>query len=270
MARPGDKQKKKGRPVGSTTKVKKPTGSQQPYRKASGPPAPKVAHALRTPAGKKISNAQKKKATAALTAEAVIAHQLKGIKSGDNTLEPYMLKPSHVVNGLSLPTYPSPEIITAMAHLVKQGSFPVVAARALGVSAALFEEWVQKGFEDPSSVFGQMIAALDIADAQDEITDIQMVTAGVRSWAALAWKRERKSAKRWGLKGRQDGGVPMEDYVTPKKTASKQIPDANTAATILETLEALGALSILNVAEQTGIDPSLVNAEEPEDADADD
>ncbi len=184
MATAAEPKKKQGRPFNTPTKVKKPKGSQQPHKRPMGSQTPKKAQALRTPAGKKLSNATKKKQTAALTAEAVIAQQMKGIKKDDNTLEPYMLKPSHVVDGLSLPTYPSPEIIKAMAHLVKQGSFPVVAARALGINAALFNKWVQMGFEDPKSVYAQMIAALDIADAQDEITDIQMVTAGVRSWAA--------------------------------------------------------------------------------------
>jgi len=176
-----------------------------------------------------------------MTAEALISSQLKGVDEFASLVQPYFLKISDVVRGVTLPMQPSDDIIRAIGHLVRLGNFPEVAARALGVRTHLFREWVALGLKDPHSSYGRLVAAIDIADAQDEISDVQLITIGVKHWSALAWKRERKTARRWKPKF-EHTIIGTDDYGGGGTPKYEHVPDANTAESILQTLQDLGVL----------------------------
>lgn len=230
-------------------------------RRQTAPTAPKVsrraAERLKTA---KMSKSRLKAGATPLSVENLIASQMAGRDEYDNCeVRPYIVKVSDIIRGAALPSEPSDDVIRAIAHLVRLGNFPEVAARAVGIRSYLFHEWIAAGVKDPTSQYGKLLAAVDLADAQDEVTDLQLITTGVKHWNSLAWKRERKTAKRWKAKFEATiRGVDERPATAPQY---EHVPDADTAASILETLEELGALSHVMPNNQ----PT-----EPEDTDDDD
>ncbi len=149
---------------------------------------------------------------------------------------------NELAEGMAVPQIPTVQLIKAMADLVKHGAHADTAARCVGVNARVFRHWCNLGIEDPDSIYGHMLRALDAADAQDEVTDIQLITLGIKNWQALAWKRERKTAKRW--RQQVAVGVTMVEEVLENSTrAQAAVNMGPPPETILETFERLGLLN---------------------------
>jgi hypothetical protein len=161
------------------------------------------------------------------------------------------IRPVKIMNG-KCPVEPSSRTIRAIAGLVKCGNVPDVAARACGVTKHQFNRWVQVGVREISAkdydhehptLYAALILAIDAADAQDECTDIMLISQRINGWQALGWKRERKSSSRWGNKAEMRVGITQD---TPLQM---ETPDRSTtidnAAEILAVVEQLGGIHIL-------------------------
>lgn len=149
---------------------------------------------------------------------------------------------------------PTEELIVSMCYLIKQGSTIDAAARAMGVPRSVFKRWVELGImelEDPNSIYGKMLLALDTADAQDEVSDLQMISLGARFWAALAWKRERKTPGRWGAKP-----TPLLDLDQHSRAADVPELNEDEAARVMAIMEMVGLLN-----QPQAADPSVIQAE---------
>jgi hypothetical protein len=147
---------------------------------------------------------------------------------------------------------PTDELIVSMCYLIKQGSTIEAAARAMGVPRSVFRRWIELGImemEDPHSTYGRMLLALDAADAQDEVSDLQLISMGARWWAALAWKRERKTPGRWGAKP-----TPLVDLDQHSRAADIPELQEDEAARVMAIMEMVG---LLNQPQ----DPSVIQAE---------
>lgn len=194
----------------------------------------------------KTGSAKKRKARIKKKKKAVnITTQVKGLF--DEELA--NLKPLDILAGNHLPDVPSEQLIKAVCNLVKIGVHGDVACRVFGIQATTFRYWCEKAVDDmvkgiQDSIFVRFIRALDIADAMDEATDIQLVTLGVKHWQALAWKRERKSGVRWGQKIQMAiggiEGMPIQTTIVDRAAVSTE-----KGAEILAILEATGTLSAL-------------------------
>lgn len=214
--------------------AKVPPKAKSKIRSSARHPGP------RTNNGTKIKGARKPLKN---TAAQLIKDQMRGLDDFDNKIQPCLLRVSDVVRGVELPSEPTDEIIRAIAHLVRIGNFPDVAARAVGVGISVYRRWIEEGLANPNSQYGKLVRAVDIADAQDEATDLQLITIGVKHWSSLAWKRERKTARRWKPKV-EHTIIGTEDFGRPKEQSINI--DINTASAILETLDNLGLLSKIN------------------------
>ena len=93
---------------------------------------------------------------------------------------------------------PTTEITRVMCLLVRAGNYPSVAARAIGVSMAKFNNWVEQALRFPNSVYADWFLAVDAADAMDECYDMSLISLMPKNWQAIAFKRSGKSAMRWG------------------------------------------------------------------------
>lgn len=167
------------------------------------------------------------------------------------------IKPVKIMAGKN-PLAPSARTIKAISGLVKCGNVPDVAARACGVTKHIFERWIREGVKeinaldyDPrtQTLYAALVLAIDAADAQDECTDLMLISARINGWQALGWKRERKSSARWGNKAEvRVGGVadqPIQIETTDKTTT------VDNAAEMLSVIEALGGIHLLTGAAQT-------------------
>lgn len=161
------------------------------------------------------------------------------------------IRPVKIVRGES-PLEPSLRTIKVISQLVRAGNVPDIAARACGVPRHVFNRWIQRGvveLNDPAydpkvpSLYAALVLAVDAADAQDECTDIMLISQRIDGWQALGWKRERKSSARWGNKAEvRVGGVA--DQPIQIETTTKEL-DVDQAANLLSILEATGALPAL-------------------------
>lgn len=129
---------------------------------------------------------------------------------------------------------PTPELTTAICYLIRSGATAHTAMRAMGIPRFVAQRWIQQGIaelEDPRSPLAKFVRAVDTAEAQDEVSDLQLITLGAKHWAALAWKRERKTPQRWGPKSQPTGDTEIP---LPVEAPSYQMEDAAKVLAILE------------------------------------
>lgn len=93
----------------------------------------------------------------------------------------------------------TPEVIDAVCLHILDGNYKEVAAPAAGLSVWTFRKWLTLGRKFPDGIYGQLVQAVQDAEAQAEITQAKrLYAAAVSEWqAAVAWL-ERKFPKRWG------------------------------------------------------------------------
>ncbi len=153
------------------------------------------------------------------------------------------------------PDEPSEDFLRVLGSLIATGTPPDVAARVMGVDYNLFRRWIALGLENPDTVYGTFLRVIDIADAQDEATDIHAITVGVKHWAALAWKRGRKSPKRWGDKVTHTFEAIVEEAKPKQEEVANILTERapHDAALILTMLESCGAYTM----PQVPYDPAL-------------
>lgn len=90
-----------------------------------------------------------------------------------------------------------------IAQLVEEGQHPVTAARACGVSAKTFHDWIQLGEtatedEDPYAVF---FRAVDEADARGEMALVARFSEATKGdWKAVESFAQRRYSRNWGNK----------------------------------------------------------------------
>jgi len=142
-------------------------------------------------------------------------------------------------------TAPSIKLTRTMCNLIRVGSHPVTASRALGIIPEQFWNWftlgvddIKKGIQSPFSGFVQSI---DAAAAQDEIIDISLISQRVNNWQALAWKLERKNRGRWGARV-EDGSSSSDDSRPSAPKEEQLVMSATKASEIAAILESVGAL----------------------------
>ena len=140
-----------------------------------------------------------------------------------------------ILKGKTLLAEPTFELCIAVSHLVKNGNNAEVACRAMGIPRSTIRSWIERGLaelDDPSSIYGKFVLAVDSADAQDEANDLMGITLGFKHWAALAWKRERKTAQRWSQKA-----APQSELVTLAmgEAPTYSVDEAALIMAILET-----------------------------------
>jgi hypothetical protein len=146
------------------------------------------------------------------------------------------------------PEDPGEELTKLVCLLIGAGAYPSVALRALGVGEGKARTWVERGMQDPESPCGKFLRAIDAAEARAEILDVAQINLGVRHWQALAWVRERRSAKRWAARYIDD--AELRPTVQPQPT----VPDYDQLAQVLSILHDAGALALPADASETIID----------------
>lgn len=214
-----------------------------PQATSPKPPSSKAGAHVR---GSHTGSKKKKKARTAARQKAVAQTQsIKGIVLE----ELQMLTPLEVLAGHILPDEPDEKLTAAACGLVKVGVHVDVACKCFGIDSLLFKRWADRATADfqrgEDTVFVRFFKALDLAEAQDEATDIQLVTLGVKHWQALAWKRERKTSQRWGQKIQAAVGGIAGMPILVQQTSDPGMMSAEKGAEILAILEATGGLGIL-------------------------
>ncbi len=137
------------------------------------------------------------------------------------------------------PSLPSASLVSAICALVRHGHNILPSAVALGVPKHTFEDWWVKGLNQPDSDYGLMIQAIEAAEAQGEILDIEKINNDPRA-TNLMWKRARRSRSRWG--GQAESQTQGIELPTIKHEHTVKM-DLDESAQMLGMLEVMGYLN---------------------------
>lgn len=113
----------------------------------------------------------------------------------------------------------SAELVASFSEYLKIGSYPDIAAAALGISRATMYLWLRRGSaeakrlektprakpKDSEALYLSFLNAYKQCRAQGELLDLAIITQAAQkgSWQAAAWKRERSAPDRWAMSKRE-------------------------------------------------------------------
>jgi hypothetical protein len=117
----------------------------------------------------------------------------------------------------------TPEIAASIIQLVRDGNYPVVAARSLGVNEKTFQAWLSHGerdFErgepsnvDPEGLQLELYLEVETAEAQFETGMVSTIRERIdanKNWTGHMTYLERRFPDRWGK--RYDAAPPVENW----------------------------------------------------------
>lgn len=112
-------------------------------------------------------------------------------------------------------------------NAVKAGNYIETAAAWAGISKDTLYNWLKKGARSRRGKFRAFAEAMEKAQAEAEMRDIQTIGQAALSgnWQASAWRLERKFPKKWGrvdrseVTGKDGGPVEVKGEVTGSEHA---------------------------------------------------
>ena len=121
------------------------------------------------------------------------------------------------------PTKLTPEVQERIVQALRAGNYQETAAAYAGIGESTFYEWMERGRDEPGSVYSEFVEAVTKAKADAEVRDVALIDKAATdgSWQAAAWKLERKFPHRWGRVNRTEisgpDGAPVKVEVDAKR-----------------------------------------------------
>jgi transposase len=111
----------------------------------------------------------------------------------------------------------TPETQDKIIQYLRRGAYVETAAAAAGVNKETFYDWLRQGAAKPDSKFGEFSDAVDKAQAESEVNDLEVITKAAEkgNWNASAWRLERKNPGRWGYAKRNEVDEQEDDTKKP-------------------------------------------------------
>lgn len=119
----------------------------------------------------------------------------------------------------------TPEIAASIVQLIRDGNYPTIAAKSLGVSEATFKNWLSHGerdFErgepsqaDPEGLQLELFLEVEMAEAVFETGMVKTIKERIdanKNWTGHMTYLERRFPDRWGK--RYDAAPPVENWET--------------------------------------------------------
>lgn len=104
----------------------------------------------------------------------------------------------------------TPEVQDAIVQAIKLGNYQETAAKYAGISESTFYGWLERGKQEPGSIYSEFLEAVEKAKADSEVRDVALIQKAATdgSWQAAAWKLERKFPHKWGRMVRAEVSGP--------------------------------------------------------------
>ena len=121
------------------------------------------------------------------------------------------------------------EVQSAIVAALRAGNYQETAAAYAGISEATFYAWLERGRNEPQSIYSEFLEAVERAKAAAEVRDIALIDKAAQdgSWQAAAWKLERKYPNRWGRINRTEisgpEGAAVQIEVSAKQTLAEKL-----------------------------------------------
>ncbi len=93
--------------------------------------------------------------------------------------------------------------LAILLPLLREGNFRECAAAKAGITDRALRKWVAYGDEEHEQYapeWGEIRAAILLAEADAEIASVALIRAGDPQWKSHAWWLERSRVTRWGQK----------------------------------------------------------------------
>jgi transposase len=127
------------------------------------------------------------------------------------------------------PTKLTPEVQERIITALRAGNYQETAANYAGISAKTFYEWMQRGKDEPESIYRDFREAVEKAKSDAEVRDLYLIDQAAQSgsWQAAAWKLERKFPQKWGRVNRTEisgpEGKPLKVEVDHKQALLEKL-----------------------------------------------
>ena len=115
------------------------------------------------------------------------------------------------------PTKLNADLQQRIVKFMGAGAYIETAAAAAGISKVTLYSWLHRGAagEEPFAAF---LNAVDVAQSEADLRDLAVIrkAAAEGTWAAAAWRLERRHPDQWGrrlveVSGRDGGPIEHED-----------------------------------------------------------
>jgi hypothetical protein len=119
----------------------------------------------------------------------------------------------------------TPEIAASIVQLIREGNYPVIAARSLGVNERTFKNWLSSGERDvergepsqtdPEGLMLELYLEVEMAEAVFETGMVKTIKERIdanKNWTGHMTYLERRFPDRWGK--RYDAAPPVENWET--------------------------------------------------------
>lgn len=116
----------------------------------------------------------------------------------------------------------TPDLQDAIVSAIRMGNYVETAVAYAGIHKDTFYTWMQRGKDEPGSIYADFSDAVEKAKADSEVRDVALIqkAANDGSWQAAAWKLERKFPHKWGRMVRAEvsgpEGAPIKVEVDAK------------------------------------------------------
>jgi hypothetical protein len=106
------------------------------------------------------------------------------------------------------------ELADRLVALLQAGNYVAVAAREVGISRAVFYQWIDRGASSAAvdRPYRELRERVEHAKAQAEARNVASIANAARqNWQAAAWLLERQYPDRWGRTSVRLRDTPVED-----------------------------------------------------------
>jgi hypothetical protein len=102
------------------------------------------------------------------------------------------------------------EVQDRIVAALRAGNYQETAAAYAGISRTAFFDWLERGRNEPESIYAVFLDAVEKAKADAEVRDVALIDKAAHdgSWQAAAWKLERKFPNKWGRVNRTEISGP--------------------------------------------------------------
>ena len=121
----------------------------------------------------------------------------------------------------------TPELQDKIVQAIRMGNYVETAVAYAGIHKDTFYNWLQRGKDEPGSIYADFSDAVEKAKADSEVRDVALIEKAATdgSWQAAAWKLERKFPQKWGRVTRTEitgaEGKPISVEVDAKTELKK-------------------------------------------------
>lgn len=125
------------------------------------------------------------------------------------------------------PTKLTPELQADLIEALEHGMHQESACNRVGIAKATFYKWMERGRNEPESIYGDLVDAVEKARARPEAEALSAIHAAWRdgTWQAAAWFLERSHPQKYGRINRTEISGPEGEPIKVETNVKQVLLD---------------------------------------------